>query len=83
MAKATYRRLLNQLVRPEQLVHYREEIILPAVQRWMGRKYARCLHSVTVTAFAQVNAKRALRLLLLVVCSQPPFQSRHGRSPAA
>lgn len=32
------RRLLNQLVRPEQLVHYREEIILPAVQRWMARK---------------------------------------------
>ena len=32
------RRLLNQLVRPEQLVHYREDIILPAVQRWMGRK---------------------------------------------
>lgn len=31
------RRLLNQLVRPEQLVHYREEIILPAVQRWMVR----------------------------------------------
>ncbi len=35
------RRLLNALVRPEQLVRYREDIILPAVQRWMGRATVR------------------------------------------
>lgn len=31
------RRLLNSLVRPEQLVRFREDIILPSVDRWMGR----------------------------------------------
>lgn len=31
------RRLLNMLVRPEQLVRFREDIILPSVDRWMGR----------------------------------------------
>lgn len=31
------RRLLNSLVRPEQLVRFREDIILPSVDRWMSR----------------------------------------------
>ncbi|NML91714.1 cytochrome P450 (plasmid) [Sphingobium sp. SJ10-10] len=35
------RRLLNSLVRPEQLVRFREDIILPSVDRWMGRMIKR------------------------------------------
>lgn len=31
------RRLLNALVRPEELVRFREDIILPSVDRWMAR----------------------------------------------
>lgn len=31
------RRLLNSLVRPEQLQTYREEIILPSIERWLTR----------------------------------------------
>lgn len=31
------RRLLNSLVRPEQLIRFREDIILPSVDRWMSR----------------------------------------------
>lgn len=31
------RRLLNALVRPEQLIRFREDIILPSVDRWMSR----------------------------------------------
>jgi cytochrome P450 len=35
------RRLLNSLVRPEQLVRFREDIILPSVDRWMSRLVAK------------------------------------------
>ena len=35
------RRMLNSLVRPEQLVRFREDIILPSVDRWMGRMVKR------------------------------------------
>ena len=31
------RRLLNGLVRPEELIRFREDIILPSVERWMSR----------------------------------------------
>lgn len=31
------RRLLNTLVRPEQLIRFREDIILPSVDRWLTR----------------------------------------------
>lgn len=31
------RRLLNSLVRPEELIRFREHVILPSVDRWLGR----------------------------------------------
>lgn len=36
-AQKREQRLLNSLVRPEQLVRFREDIILPSVDRWMSR----------------------------------------------
>jgi cytochrome P450 len=35
------RGLLNALVRPEQLVRFREDVVLPSVDRWLGRALVR------------------------------------------
>ena len=59
------RRLLNALVRPEQLIRFREDIILPSVDRWMGRlvkpnehgKHACDLAGVVELIFLEFAAK--------------------------
>lgn len=59
------RRLLNMLVRPEQLVRFREDVILPSVDRWMSRAvkkndegaYACDLANVVELIFLEFAAK--------------------------
>lgn len=59
------RRLLNSLVRPEELVRFREDIILPSVERWMARSvtknedgdYGCDLASVVELIFLEFAAK--------------------------
>ena len=59
------RRLLNSLVRPEELVRFREDIILPSVERWMNRSvqmnedglYGCDLASVVELIFLEFAAK--------------------------
>ncbi len=48
------RRLLNMLVRPEQLVRFREDIILPSVDRWMSRSVKKTADGVLACDLASV-----------------------------